>query len=98
MLPAPAPRPLEMKDIAARSIPLLKPDLVIISALQGGALTTLQAGVEPDPIRERPKNVRGILLNALSYAVPNYVQLLQVVRQRAAGERFKSPSVIQREQ
>ena len=89
---------LEMKDIAARSIPLLKPDLVIISALQGGALTTLQAGVEPDPIRERPKNVRGILLNALSYAVPNYVQLLQVVRQRAAGERFKSPSVIQREQ
>jgi hypothetical protein len=41
---------LEMKDIASRSIPLLKPDLVIISALQGGALTTLQTGSAPTKV------------------------------------------------
>jgi len=76
---------MEMKEIVERSIPLLKPDLIIISVLQGGVLTTLQSGVAPNPTREREKNVKGILAHWLSYVMPNYVQLLQVVRQRSAA-------------
>jgi hypothetical protein len=86
---------LEMIDVAARSIPLLKPDLVVISVLQGGSLTTL-AG--PDPVRDRTRNARSILLSRLMYILPNYVQLLQVVRQHSSSRKFTAASVIQREQ
>jgi hypothetical protein len=89
---------MEMKEIVERSIALLKPDLIIISVLQGGGLTTLQSGAAPDPTREREKNVKGILVHWLSYVVPNYVQLLQVVRQRTAAAKFTPASVFRREQ
>jgi hypothetical protein len=89
---------MEMKEIAERSIALLKPDLVIISVLQGGVLTTLQSGAEPNPDRKRTKNVKAILVDWLSYVMPNYVQLLQVVRQRTAAAKFTPASVLRREQ
>jgi hypothetical protein len=89
---------MEMKEIVERSIALLKPDLIIISVLQGGGLTTLQSGAAPNPTREREKNVKGILMQWLSYVMPNYVQLLQVVRERTASAKFIPASVIRREQ
>jgi lysophospholipase L1-like esterase len=89
---------MEMKEVVERSIPLLKPDLIIISVLQGGVLTTLQSGVAPNPAREREKNVKGILVNWLSYVMPNYVHLLQVARQRSAAANFIPASVMRREQ
>jgi hypothetical protein len=87
-----------MKEIVERSIPLLKPDLIIISVLQGGVLTTLQSGVAPNPAREREKNVKAILVNWLSYIMPNYVHLLQGVRQRNTAANFIPASVMRREQ
>src|SRR5262249_50327079 len=89
---------MEMKEIVERSIAVLKPDLIIISVLQGGGLTTLQSGVAPNPTREREKNVKGTLMHWLSFVVPNYVQLLQVLRERTAAAKFIPASVIRREQ
>jgi hypothetical protein len=97
-LSRPAATGLEMKDIAARAIPLLKPDLIIISVLQGGVLTTLQGGAAADPKRERAKNARGLLLNGLDHLVPNYVQVLQTVRQNTAATKFIPWSVFRRAQ
>jgi hypothetical protein len=89
---------MEMKEIVERSLALLKPDLIIISVLQGGGLTTLQSGAAPNPARERERNVKSILVHWLSYVTPHYVQLLQVVRQRTATAKFIPASVFQREQ
>jgi hypothetical protein len=89
---------MEMKEIVEHSIALLKPDLIIISVLQGGGLTTLQSGAAPNPNRERERNVKGILLHWLSFFVPNYVQLLQVLRERTVAAKFIPASVIRREQ
>jgi hypothetical protein len=89
---------MEMKEIAERSVALLKPDLVIVSVLQGGVLTTLQSGAAPNPDRERAKNIKAVSVDWLSYVVPNYVQLLQVVRQRTASAKFTPASVFRREQ
>jgi hypothetical protein len=44
------------------------------------------------------RNVKGILMQWLSYVMPNYVQLLQVVRERTASAKFIPASVIRREQ
>jgi hypothetical protein len=89
---------MEMKGIVERSIALLKPDLIIISVLQGGGLTTLQSGAAPNPTREREKIAKAMLVQWSSYVMPNYVQLLRVVRQRTAAAKFISASVIQQEQ
>jgi hypothetical protein len=89
---------MEMKEIVERSIALLKPDLIIISVLQGVGLTTLQSGDAPNPTRVWEKNVKGILVHLLSYVMPNYVQLLQVMRQHTAAAKFIPASVIRREQ
>jgi lysophospholipase L1-like esterase len=88
---------LEMRDIAARAIELLKPDLIMISVLQGGVLTTSQAGIGDDPIQKRKKGARDLLLSGLSYALPNYVQLLQIIRERTISAKFTPASVSQRE-
>jgi hypothetical protein len=89
---------MEMKEFAERSIALLKPDLIIISVLQGGVLTTLQSAGAPSSTRERERNVKAILVHWLGHVMPNYVQLLQVVRQRTASAKFIPASVFRREQ
>jgi hypothetical protein len=91
-----------MTEIATRSIPLLKPDIVIISVLQGGSLFALQhdthdtiANTEVN--RERPEGVRNKVLIGLSYALPNFTHLLENIRQQLAGATFKPSSAISKE-
>ena len=80
----------EMISIAARSIPLLKPDLVIISVLQGGAVLTFNGGLNSKPDQERPTSVRSKLVTGLTYALPNYVSLLRAIRHRTVVARERS--------
>jgi hypothetical protein len=50
----------ELIDIGERAISLLKPDLVIISVLQGGALFTFNGGLRTDRESERPSSTKSI--------------------------------------
>ena len=86
----------QMTYIASRSIPILKPDLVIISVLQGGALFTFGDGLIPEQNQERPVNFKSTAIAKLRYIFPNYVSLLQSAWHRAVGVKERSSADIHR--
>ncbi|MEZ5819234.1 MAG: SGNH/GDSL hydrolase family protein [Bradyrhizobium sp.] len=92
-LATPGTSPRIISEIAGKSLPLLKPDMVLLAVLDGAAVVTYQ----PAARDERPPSWRQKLTNALAYALPGTVAGLQWVHDAVSGPEFIPASAASRE-
>lgn len=94
-LATPGTNPPMMMRIASEAIPLLKPDVVVIAALQGGAITTLANG--PTQEKTRPPSAHDRLLTAVKTMMPGFVGAVSDLRDEVMVGSYTPASVIKNE-